>query len=576
MLKIKNYFIFIIFVLIVYPLISVAQDNINPEMNQIIKQKVQSAANKDEERLRSVLTITPREINIGTITADKSDEGIFTLNNMGSGIIDWSTDGPDGWEKSEKQKLSGTFKNNVDSLRIGIRLLSVKSLLNDSNSKIASHNVEMKLETGSATLVCHKDFLAGTHKEAIKINFAGGQKTIFVTFIIVSTQRAPLINLNPLRLDMGCVLPEKIVSKKIIVTNSGKEKLTWSVAAQKHKINETPANLKKGRYISLVNEEVRESGIYTLPVHLKETMELMGKWTETSGYPSGAEGENFIKINFSGKGIILYLLAYPDEVNLIAYLDKILIDDRKLFADLKEKKGEILVAEGLAEGPHVLTVISKDSRLVFEGVKILGDNISYFPTGSVNIMPNSGATTSQNNYLKVTLNTGQMTPGYYADDIIFDTNGGEAIVEVFAEVIPDNTLKVIDIYRYYNGTDYLFTANPQSETKRLSQNNYAKEGIAFRLFKPTTPGTTCFYRWYNPQKKGHFYHYNLTGGGKNLQGYVFEDSIGNIATSRLTNTRELYRWYNPTTEHYFYSTDLKGGKINKKAYRFDGIAGYVK
>jgi hypothetical protein len=252
------------------------------------------------------------------------------------------------------------------------------------------------------------------------------------------------------------------------------------------------------------------------------------------------------------------------------------MDDRKLFADLKEKKGELLVAEGLAEGPHVLTVISKDSRLVFEGVKILGENIFYLPAGSINIVPNSGATTSQNNYLKVTLNTGQMTPGYYADDIVFDTNGGEAIVEVFAEVIPDNTLKIIDIYRYYNGTDYLFTANPQSEAKRLIQNSYAKEGIAFRLFKPETPGTTCFYRWYSPQKKDHFYHYNPTGGGKNLQGYIFEGSIGNIATSRLTNTRELYRWYNSKTGHYFYSTDLQGGKINKKTYRFDGIAGYVK
>ena len=55
--------------------------------------------------------------------------------------------------------------------------------------------------------------------------------------------------------------------------------------------------------------------------------------------------------------------------------------------------------------------------------------------------------------------------------------------------MPDNVSKSVDIYRYYNGTDYLFTANPQSETKRLIQNNYVKEGIAFRLFNPDTPGT---------------------------------------------------------------------------------------
>ncbi len=566
----------IIFALIVYPFITVAQNNINPEQNKIIKQKVQSTVNKDGEHLWPVLTITPREINVGKINADKSGEGIFTLKNMGSGNIDWSTDGPEGWKKLEEQKLSGVLENNTDSLRVEIRLLPVKSLLNDSSSKIAIHNVEMTLEAGSEKLICHKEFPAGTHKEAIKINFEGGSRTIFVTFIIVYTRKSPLINLNPLRLDMGSILPEKTVSKKIMVTNSGKEMLTWSVAAQKHEIKEEPANFKKGRYISFVNEDARGNGVYTVPKYLKETVELTGNWTESNGYPSGAEGENFIKINFRGKGIILYLLTYPDEVNLTAYLDKTIIDDSELFADLKEKKGELLVAEGLTDGPHVLTIISKDSRLVFEGVKILGENIFYLPAGSINIVPNSGATTSQTNYLRVTLNTGQMTPGCYADYIVFDTNGGEGIVEVFAEIVPDNTVKVIDIYRYYNGTDYLFTANPQSETKRLSQNHYVKEGIAFRLFKPETPGTTSFYRWYSPQKKDHFYHYNITGGGKNLQGYIFEGSIGNIATSRLTNTRELYRWYNSKTEHYFYSTDLQGGKINKKRYRFEGIAGYVK
>jgi hypothetical protein len=92
-----------------------------------------------------------------------------------------------------------------------------------------------------------------------------GQKIIFVTFVIVSTQKSPLINLNPLRLDMGSILPEKIVSKKIMVTNSGKEILTWSVAAQKHKIKDTPANFKKGRYISFVNEEAREAEFMPCP-----------------------------------------------------------------------------------------------------------------------------------------------------------------------------------------------------------------------------------------------------------------------------------------------------------------------
>jgi len=579
MLKIRNYYIFIIFVLIVYPLAVLAQDSLSQKKNQpVIKQNIQKPLDKDEKQSKQqILTITPQEINLGTITTDKSSEGIFTLKSISPEVIDWSIDGPSGWKKLENQKLSSAVKSNAtDSLHIEVQLLSGKSLLTDNNYPNMFHTVEIKLEAGGGKIVCHKEFPAGTHKETIKITSSGESKIIFFTFIIISAQKSPLINLNPLRLDIGSILPEKTVSKKIIVTNRGKEMLTWSVAAQKHEKKDTTADIKNGRYISFVNEEARESGVYTVPEYLKETMELMGKWKESNGYPFGAEEENSIKINFSGTGLILYLLTYPDEVNLTVYLDENLIDDSKLFTGLKDKKGEILIAEVLPDGPHVLTIISNDNLLVFEGAKVLGKNTAYFPAGAITIMPNSGATTSQTNYIKVTLNTGQITPGYYADNIVFDTNGGEAIVEVFAEIVPDNTLKIIDVYRYYNGTDYLFTANPQSETKRLIQNSYVKEGIAFRLFKPETPGTTSFYRWYNPQKKDHFYHYNFAGGGKDLKGYIFEGSIGNIATSRLTNTRELYRWYNSKTGHYFYSTDLQVGKINKKGYRFDGIAGYVK
>jgi len=61
-----------------------------------------------------------------------------------------------------------------------------------------------------------------------------------------------------------------------------------------------------------------------------------------------------------------------------------------------------------------------------------------------------------------------------------------------------------------------------------------------------------------------------------MQGYILEGAIGNIATSRLTHTRELYRWYNPSSKHYFYTVDPKGEGIQKKGYQYDGIAGYVR
>jgi hypothetical protein len=305
-------------------------------------------------------------------------------------------------------------------------------------------------------------------------------------------------------------------------------------------------------------------------------IELTGQWFENNGYPAIAQGENILKINFNGTGIILYLLSCRKKGNLAISLDKQLIDNNDFFEEVEANAGEILIADKLSDGPHSLTITSKENNLILEGMKILGPSTFFFPEKSVKIFPDSGATTRQTNYLTVSFNTKQMLPGLYKDEILFVTNGGEAVVEVFAEILRDTVPKIIDIYRYFNGSDYLFTADPQSETKRLFQNRYVKEGIAFRLFNPETPGTASFYRWYNPQKKSHFYHYDPSGGKKDLRGYMFEGIIGNIATSKLTNTRELYRWYNAKTGHYFYSTEIQSVKIDKRAYRFDGIAGYVK
>ncbi|KQC09717.1 MAG: hypothetical protein APR62_13505 [Smithella sp. SDB] len=576
MLNVRNYFVFIVIALIFYPLAVVAQDNLSRKKNRpVTKQEIQKTLDKDEKQTKQqIFTIIPQEINLGTITADESSKGIFTFKSISSDVVDWSTDGPSGWKRLENRKLSGTLRNDFSFIQVGVRLLPRET---EDKQKSTSTYVEMKIESGSENLICRKEFQVGTHKATMDINSSDGQRTIIVTFTIRYIQENPLINLNPLRLDMGNVLQGKTVSKKIILSNSGNEMLTWSVAIKKHAKEDFPDDFHQGKYISFVNEEVRGSGVYNVPANLKEKIELMGQWKESNGYPTGAEGENFIKVNFSGTGIVLYLATYQeDEVNMAMSIDKSPVDNVNLLEDLEKSKGELLIAEDLADGPHVFTIASKNSCLVFEGVKILGGNTVYFPEGSIRIVPNSGATTRQTNYITVSFNAGQTDPGYYVDDIVFDTNSGEALVEVFVEVLPETVSKIVDIYRYYNGTDYMFTADPQAEAKRLIQNRYVKEGIAFRLFKPEVPGTVSFYRWYNPQKKSHFYHYDSNGGGKDLRGYVFEGTMGNIATSKLTNTRELYRWYNLKTGHYFYSTDLQGGKIDKKIYKFDGIAGYVK
>ena len=577
MSQIKNYFILFIIVLTISPSCATAQKAADQGTvkKTVLAGKNHVLADENRNNFQSVLAITPREVDVGTISPGEVVTGVFTFKNMGSGVLYWSTTGPEGWRKLENQKLSSIQEDDTDSLRFEIRLPIDGEQLKSYRSKTALYNTEIQLEVGRGKLICQKDLHIGIHKEAIKITSTGGSRTIYVTFKIVTTQESPMINFNPARLDMGCVIPGKTVSKKIMVTNKGKEMLVWAVVARKPKRNENTSIFKKERYISFLNEEVRESGDYSVPGHLRDSVELYGKWTENDGYPFSVGGGNSIKYRFNGTGISLNLANQSEEGSLAIYLDENMLNSHNWSASKKEK-GELVLAEGLADGPHVLIVVNKDGNLKIEGVKISGKDVIRGPSGWMTVLPDSGTTTSQTNYLNVTLNTGQLAPGYYGDSVVFKTNGGDEIVDVYVEVIPDNVSRVIDIYRYSRGLDYLFTADPQMETKRLNQNDYVKEGIAFRLFVPETPGTRSFYRWYNPQKKDHFYHYDSRGGGKNLQGYVFEGAIGNIATSKMTNTRELYRWVNTSTGNHFYSTDPKGEKIVKKRYRFEGIAGYVK
>jgi hypothetical protein len=490
--------------------------------------------------------------------------------------MEWSTSGPESWRMIENEKLVSTVVDDADYLRIAISIPPNDIPVKRIKYKVPFYPTELRLEAGNQKLICQKDLPPGVHREAIKITSAGGLRTIFITFKIVSAPELPQINLNPVRMDMGYVLPGKIISRKIRLTNKGKEMLKWSVVLARQRRDDIPVdNLKKGRYISFVNEEIRGNGVYSPPGLLKESLDVTGKWTQAGGYPSSTGGSNTIKFRFSGTGVSIYFTTYPDFGNLTVYLDEQLISEHDWFADQKENS-ELLVADNLADGPHVLTLLNKEGRLDIEGVKVLGKEVLRGPAGWITVFPVSGSTTLETEYINVTLNTAQLSPGYYGDNILFNSNDGEGTVEVFVEIIADKLTKTIDVFRYSQGLDFLFTANPQAEARKLSQNSYVKEGIAFRLFVPDTPGTTSFYRWYNPQKKDHFYHYDSRGGGKQLQGYVFEGSIGNIATSRLTNTRELYRWFNPSTAHYFFTTDPKGEKVEKKGYRFDGIAGYVK
>jgi hypothetical protein len=326
-----------------------------------------------------------------------------------------------------------------------------------------------------------------------------------------------------------------------------------------------------GRYVSLRNE-VAGAGAYSGP--LPEGVELSGNWEEEGGYPSGQGEQNVLRYRFTGTGIGLYFWKSPDGGPFSVYFDEQFVNRIDSFSERRER-GEALIIDGQPEGPHLLSIISGEGRVTLEGLRIFGKPVQKGPRGWISVFPDSGFTTRETDYINVAIDTRRLTPGLYGDYIFFTSNGGEADVEVFLEVAAETTPRFLDVHRYLAGSDYLYTTNPQAEASRLKLKGYRYLGIPFRLFAPGTPGTTNFFRWFNPSKGDHYYSYNPKGD-KPLPGYLFEEAIGNIATSRLTGTRELYRWFNAAKGGHFYTTDQTGEGLAKKGYRFDGIAGFVR
>jgi hypothetical protein len=534
-----------------------------------------SSKNIPKEEHRPVLMILPREIDLGSIKPGATAFGDFRMSDLAPGAVEYSVSCPDDWDVVSGKLLRMTVSSEPASLRLELTIPDMTENMHGDKSKMPAYQARMKMETAGKELVCKKSLKAGQYRKAIPLTSIGGQKNIFVDFRIQAQQEIPSIYLNPQRLDLGVQLSGKTLSKKIELTNKSRDKLQWSILMPEANPKESNRELLKERYFSFQNEELPEPGKYVIPEHLKEAMELSGKWTEKNGYPLNKGNVGAMKFRFQGTGISVFLQSHTEDGRCSIYLDEVLLNLPDELSGQWEKK-ELLIAEGLPDGPHTMTLLIRSGNLELEGVKVFGREMMRGPRGWITAFPNSGTTLSEIDYINVKVDTSYLAPGTYGDQIIFKTNVGDEVAEVFVNVLSDTGHKVIDVFLYTKDFDYLFTADPQAEARRLFQNGYIKEGIAFRLFSPQTPGTMSFYRWYHPVKKDHFYHYDRTGGGKKLDGYVYEGTIGNIATSRMTNTRELYRWFHPSTGRHYYSTDPKAATGIRRGYRFDGIAGYVR
>ncbi|MBU4120117.1 MAG: hypothetical protein KKA48_00960 [Proteobacteria bacterium] len=536
--------------------------------------------------LKPVLTVNPWEVDLGAIGPGEEAERIFYLKKVGSGSLNWSMEGPEGWNRSEYKnwsmegpegwnrseykRLAGVLEEAPEPVKI--QLLFAKE---SGQEKSQGCPLILRLEAGGASATFLREAPVGGLRESIRFVSTGGTRTVFFRVILAKLASAPLMELSPLRIDSGTVRAGEQITRMIHLTNRGREILKWKAGLAGKKGMPATAPPLMGRYVSFLNEAVAGTGSYSPVGALRENLEFSGAWAERGGYPSGQGEQNALRYRFTGVGVSLFIWKSPEGGPLSIYIDEQFAAYINSFSDRWEKV-EIPLTEGLPDGPHMLSLVNEEDRTILEGVRIFGKPVLKGPPGWISVFPDSGTTLRETDYINIAINTRNLEPGIYGERVLFLSNAGEADVEVSLEVAAETQSRFLDVYRYVVGNDYLYTTNPRAEATRLQTMGYRNLGIAFRLFSPGTPGTTSFFRWFNPVKGDHFYSSDAAGGGKPLSGYLLEGSIGNIATSRLTGTRELYRWYKPATGSHFYTTDQGGEGLGKKGYRFEGIAGFVR
>ncbi len=526
--------------------------------------------------MRPILSISPKEVDLGTISPGAEASSTISLRNLGSGSMNWMISKPEGWFCTDDQMLKGNLESSIVPMRIMLKYVKANGEENSSRPKNHFGTMILSLTIENMTMTCRKEMMPGFYRESLKISSSGIVRSLFLKFKITPVDTEPILEVFPSRVDFGNISGNATVTKRLELANKGKDILRWTLkVAPNTQAGDQAGPARKGRYVSFINEAVRGSRAYVLPIPLKDSVETFGLWSEDNGYPVAAAPNSTLRYQFSGTGISVLFWKGPDGGNLSAYIDDKFVSRAESLSEQKEE-AEFAVVEGLPDGQHTLTLMSKEGHVAIEGVRILGKEFMKGPPGWLKAFPISGRTVRETDYITLTVNPQSMSPGSYTENILFTSNGGRKMVEVSVEVGLSNMPKILDVYRFVRGYDYFLTSNPQAEAKSIQAGNYQKQGIAFRLFVPGTPGTTNFHRWYNPQKGDRFYSYDLKGGGKSLNGYIYEGVIGNIGSSRLTGTKELYRWYNPSRGNHFYTTDPSGEGMRQKGYRFDGIAGYVR
>ncbi len=517
----------------------------------------------------SPLQIIPETLEVGTLSPGGYIKGIIFMKSTLSSDMKWSTRGPEGWESVGNGKLSGQMKDSLGYMEIGIKLMEDEEQAENEDSR----RVQMTIESEGETFTLVKVLPFGAHEEKIAILFEGGEKVVSVNFDTVLREPGPEISVEPPGIDLGSVEGSKTLMRKLKIRNTGKGALIWKLGLQGDREEVNGTRLRKGMYVSFLNEENPGGDRYEVPGRLANLLELTGPWLSADGYPASNGGEA-LRYVFTGTGIAVILRPDEDGGKLNASIDGAPATVVDCYSEEQDRIA-VVAAENLPEESHVLTLVNEGGYAEIEGLRVYGNDPLYGAPGWIAAFPTSGTLRSQTNYVTVTVNTENLKAGNYSENILIQSNAGLAVVDASIRVTRDAVSKIIDVYRYVKGNDYLYTGQPEAESYSVLR-TYRKQRLAFRLFREDTPGTRKFFRWYNALRGDHYYSSDPEGGGKSLNGYILEGSIGNIGTSRIHGTRELYRWFNPSTGCHFYTTDVRGERMARKGYRFEGIAGYVR
>jgi hypothetical protein len=507
-------------------------------------------------------SVSPETLDLGELRPGSEAKGTFFTKKKGVVNPEWFAEAPEGWEPAEENTLPGLVGEAPAPLVMTLRFVKVTAR---ADKKYAS--VLLRMETGGRHASFSRALPLGDIAESLQFNYVGGTYRLSFTAKLTELSPEPMLDLDALLVDFGKTRAGEKVSRRIHLTNRGKNPLKWKVRT----VGEDGEPLA-GRFVSFRRVLVDAPAVLT--GQPQEGMELSGNWAKEDGFPSGQGEQTSLQYRFTGTGIILHFWKSPEAGVLSAFIDGQFVDVIDGISEIRERT-EVMIVENQPDGPHLLTIKCGNGPVAFEGATIFGAPTTRGPRGWVNVFPDSGMTTRETDYINITLNTRGMLPGFYSDRLQFSSNGGAAELQFFLEIAGDTQVRLLDVHRYLAGSGCLLTTTPQSETALIRARKYSYAGLAFRLFPAGSPGTTEFYRWYNAATEDHFYSYD-PNGAKHLAGYVFVGSIGNIGTSKLTGTRELYRWVNRKTRHHFYTTDQSGGGITKKGFQFDGISGFVK